>query len=135
MFTGLYHNHKTKLLYSRLSNSLKIWYVVYYLFSFLELICLLIIIIIVLIYLEITERFNVPHLKNFNLCMITINLKQTSNTNMSNLTKQVNLQNNIIYKIVHFWDFRYLLFIYLFLNIHSKYIFLLISSICMLLLV
>ncbi|CAI6349688.1 unnamed protein product [Macrosiphum euphorbiae] len=37
---------------------------------------------------EITERFNVPHLKNFSLCMITINLKQTSNTNMSNLTRQ-----------------------------------------------
>lgn len=40
--------------------------------------------------IEITERFNVPHLKNFNLCMITINLKPTSNTDLSNLTKQVN---------------------------------------------
>ncbi|XP_025405323.1 methylmalonic aciduria and homocystinuria type D protein, mitochondrial [Sipha flava] len=42
----------------------------------------------VLLKSEITERFNVPHLKNYNLCMITINLKQTSNTDVSNLTRQ-----------------------------------------------
>jgi len=89
LFTGLHHNYQTKLLYSRLPNSLKIWYVIHYLFYLLEFIYLLIT-IIAFIYLEITERFNVPHLKNFSLCMITINLKQTSNTNMSNLTKQVN---------------------------------------------
>jgi hypothetical protein len=42
----------------------------------------------VLLKSEIAERFNVPHLKNYNLCMITINLKQTSMTDLSNLTRQ-----------------------------------------------